>query len=157
MEYLRETGDTLCAFDEACMGERIFEYSVKNEDYFLRFFVMWETVDATIYSFSVGEETFNIPSGFYVLCFSGDSVFDWVLSDELIDRSIPFFILNKDLVSRFPKEPELKKTYTSNIYYPSTNEPLPVGSESKNSFVLVSRVDMYHKTKDMDISAFSVG
>lgn len=157
MQYLRETGETLDAFNKECMDERLFIFSLDDDDYMLKYFVMWDTVFTDIYRFSVGNTTIDIPSGFFVMCADEEGSFDWVLSDELIGRDVSIMTLTENMRLKVPEIPSITHSYTEHVYFPSTPNPVMVGSKDKSVFTLVSKIDLYHKTKNKELYDFAVG
>lgn len=154
MNYLGGDDQPIKAYTDEVFNEKIFTFSIKEEDYFLNFFMQWDRVTTEIYVFDMGKHTFHIPSGFYVFtgCPSGNV--DWILVDELIGRkSIDVFLMPPTFKSWQLESPVLTNSFTGEFNQPVTNDVIPLVSEDGKRTLLVSAKDIYHKWKDKDYSA----
>lgn len=141
---------------ESTVGRRVFDYSIKDEDYLLRHHISWEKV-ASDYCISVNGYKFHIPSGMYIFCGCVSGNTDWIMIDELINREVEVFLLSLDFDSWALHQPEFQAFEMNEVVYlPSTKSPLPVADMTGSRAIIISSTDVYHKMKDKDFSAMFV-
>lgn len=132
------------------LGQKFFEFCPVSDDYFLNFHFNWDVVTSTVYVFTSGRFTFQIPSGFYIFIGCPTGLNDWILIDEIIDRDIEVFVMPTSLGSWSLQEFQLKDIMTIEYVYPSTKNPVPMLDETGKVCVIASPVDQYHKFKNKD-------
>lgn len=154
MNFLGSDDKPISAYTEDLMAERIFTFSVQQEDYFLNFFMNFEKITTEIYVFSLGKYSFHIPSGVFVYAGDAGGSIDWILSDELVGRrNVDIFVMPVTFQAWQLETPALTNTFTTDYFYPSTKDAVPIVSECGNRTILISSTDLYHKWKNKDYSA----
>jgi len=154
MYFVREINKPVNAQLSTALDYRIFEFCKKREDYFLTTFVNWEKRDVDMYRFKLGSSFIDLPSDFYVYIGSAEGVFDWVLVDSLVEHQADVVVMPFEMNSWSLETAELTGTYTSNVYYPVTNNIIPITNLDGTKHLLLSSVDPYHKFKNKPFDLF---
>lgn len=151
MHYLNETAAGLDWFSPKCTNNHIFEYSLDRQDYFLNYRMIWREVDADFYEMVIGNQTFFLPSGFYVMIGDVFGELDWIMIDEMIGRDLECVILSPGLETWSLHTPKLKNVSEKRMFWPKTTNIIPVRSGDR--VLMISDKDFYHKTKDLIINS----
>lgn len=154
MRYLGHE-ETFDAASQDVIGERIFEYNIKHDDYLFTYHVGWDIVLAE-YVFDVGGYRYTLPSGIYIFSGCPSGAHDWIRVDEIIDRDIDIFQAPIDLNSWTIEKQKLMDVTTEKIYMPQTKNPLPVVDSSGKRCIFISYTDVYTRMKDRDFSSMFV-
>lgn len=152
MRYLGAENNIVDCTRQENLSEKIFEFVISKEDYFLNMYLRWDRVESDMYRMDVGGAIFDIGCGLYVFAgdgFSGGGC-DWFQIDEIIGRNIQVFTVNP-AVTRFDfHEQHLKETYYGTYYYPITSNPMPVVSSCGTKMIIVSQTDQHRNLGNKD-------
>lgn len=155
MFYMRELTPPLLSTRVDTMDQRLYEFDPKKEDYMLKQFVVWDHVDVDFFTLVTDNGVeFYLPSGYYVFAGSESGDVDWILTDELIDRDIEVFVINKEFNNWSLQNLSLTHVTDQEFYYPDTKNPVPMTDMTGDYTVIVSSIDQYHKLKNMPSNVF---
>jgi hypothetical protein len=153
MNYLGENDQPVSSLTDDCFTQRIFIFSLKEEDYFLNYFMGWEKVQTQMYVVKVDKYSFKIPSGMYIYtgCPSGNT--DWILVDEIVGRqSIELFLMPPSFKSWELHPMKLVDVYNGEMNSPNTKNVIPIIDDLGERCLLVASKDIYHQWKHKDFS-----
>ena len=148
MRYVTTDGKTLDARDEENISKNIFTFSFKSCDYMLRYHITWNIV-ITEYTFKIGNGRIQLPSGVYLFCGDGDGAFDWIGSDEIINRDVYVFQMSSDFRDWKLSPIKLEREQETRIYMPQTTDIIPV-ADTSNYFSYMAYSDPMRKYKNID-------
>lgn len=141
----------------SCMGDctdellnkNFWEYSVKEQDFFLKSQPIWTGANLPAYRVRIGKNTTILPESYYVTIGDYDGGIDFIKMEEVVGREFEVIVFNKTLdADSWILEPLTIEGYEDNIQvnipYKNTKNPLPVALGNRYA-ILVSNVDLYSK------------
>lgn len=150
MNYLSADDTPIDATKKDNLDQRIFEFCLKKEDYFLNYFLNWERIIGDVYTLKIGGHTFTIGTGLYIFIGSEEAS-DWAVLDEIIGRDIQIFTTTPRLSTWSFETPHLMGINPKGeYYYPLSRNPIPVVSHDGEAVIMVSQTDQYRSNKDRD-------
>lgn len=150
MKYLNGNDQPVDATKQENLSQRIFEFCLKKEDYFLNYFMNWDRVSGDVYTVRIGDHTFEIGAGLYIFI-GTEETSDWCIIEELIGRDIQVFTTTPKLTTwRFENLSLVDVNQPTEYYFPQTRNPMPVVSNDGEKIIMVSVVDQYRSTNNRD-------
>lgn len=156
MYYIGMMDVQIDAKQSECTAQQIYEFFLSKDDYHLSPNCFWNECTGPLYTFKIGKESFEVPSGVYVCVGCETGSIDWMLSDELIGRGMTSIQMDTGFKLSGFREIALVGMRHGTMFVPNTKNPFPVASEEGNCVIIVAMVDQYHKFKHQDYGVFFV-
>jgi hypothetical protein len=159
MNFIDEDMNPVSSKTAGCVDTQIFEFSIEDEDYMLRYQYTWDVIEGDFFNVRIGELSFDIPAGTYILCSCPDGNIDWIMIDELIGRDIQVLTISKNLRTWTLNDIALRDyRKDGKCYFPMSKDkaPIPVTSNDCGGIILVSSIDQHNKMKDKTFEIFFV-
>ena len=148
--------ETYSVTDESVIEKPTYEYSYKENDYFLKHHTAWDCA-VVEYLISINGYQYMLPSGMYLLVgeIYGDQ--DWVYIDELIGREIEVFQTDTEFSELSFGKVELLDSVDVEVFYPQCKQIIPIADMTGEKVIMVSKSDHYHNLKNGSIYDMLVG
>ena len=132
--------------DEQTPLQLTYEYIPKKSDYFLKYHVSWDYAVAE-YLVSINKHKYLLPSGVFVMVAEPTGEQDWIYIDDLLAQNIDVIELDSEFMNWSLSKVELIDKVETEIYFPNTKQVIPIGDETGEYSILVSKSDHYHTMK----------
>lgn len=138
-------GDDDCALsisDEMTCEERILMFDYRIDDYFLEWSMAWNLIKTPVYTVSLGDRVFKIPSSQYVICGEAGGVTDLIMFDEIIGREIDVLVITNDCRKVEWHIPRIIAVdVEGQLFYPMVQKFVAMSDSENTGFILTSGND----------------